>query len=75
MSTLKRLLRYLIKYWFFLMLALLALMINRILTMVVPEVTQRAIDIAVVQKRYGLLSFLALSIVGLTIFRGLFHLA
>ena len=73
MSTLRRLLRYLKKYWFFLSLALLSLTINRVLTLAVPELTQRAIDIAIVQKRHMLLAILALSIVGVTIFRGVFH--
>ena len=57
------------------MLALLALTINRILTMAAPELSQRAIDIAIGQGRRGLLAVLALSIVGVTIFRGVFHFA
>ena len=57
------------------MLALLALMINRILTMAVPEITQRAIDVAVVQKQHRLLAILALSTVGVTILTGVFHFA
>ena len=73
MITLKRLLRYLTRYWFFLILALLAMTINRVLAMAVPEFSQRAIDVAIVERRYGLLAFLALGIVGVTIFRGVFH--
>lgn len=73
MITLKRLLRYLTRYWFFLILALLAMTINRVLAMAVPELSQRAIDVAIEQRRLGLLAFLALSIVGVTIFRGVFH--
>ena len=75
MSTLKRLLEYLKKYWLFLLLALLSLIINRILTLAVPELSQRAIDIAIAQRRHGLLAVLALSIVGVTAFRGVFHFA
>jgi len=75
MPTLKRLLGYLKKYWFFLLLAFLSLMINRVLTLAVPEITQRAIDIAIPQGRRGLLAALALSIVGVTILRGLFQFA
>ncbi|MBD3182900.1 ATP-binding cassette domain-containing protein [Candidatus Poribacteria bacterium] len=75
MPTLKRLLGYLKKYWFFLLLALLALTINRVLTMAVPEISQRAIDIAIGQKNYSLLVILAISIVVVTIFRGVFHFA
>ena len=74
MSTLKRLLGYLKKYWFFLMLAFLALIVSQILmTIAVPEITQRAIDIAIMQGRKGLLAILALSIVGAAILRGVFH--
>ena len=50
-------------------------MINRGLTLAVPEITQRAIDIAIPQGRRGLLATLALSIVGVTIFRGVFQFA
>jgi len=75
MSTLKRLLGYLKRYWFFLLLAFLSLMINRGLTLAVPEITQRAIDIAIPQGRRGLLAALALSIVGVTILRGVFQFA
>jgi len=75
MPTLKRLLGYLKKYWFFLLLAFLSLMINRTLTLAVPEITQRAIDIAIMQGRRGLLAALALSIVGVTILRGVFQFA
>jgi len=75
MPTLKRLLGYLKKYWFFLTLALLALTINRLLTIAVPELTQRIIDVAIVEKRRGLLAVLSLSIVGVTILRGAFHFA
>ena len=75
MPTLKRLLAYLRKYWFFLMLALLALMVNRVLIMAVPELTQRIIDFAIPEGRRGWLAILALSIVGVTIFRGVFHFA
>lgn len=73
MPTLKRLLGYLRKYWFFLLLAFLSLMINRTLTLAVPEITQRAIDIAIMEGRRGLLAALALSIVGVTILRGVFQ--
>lgn len=75
MITLKRLLRYLTRYWFFLVLALLAMMINRVLSMAVPELSQRAIDVAIEQRRLGLLAFLALSIVGVTTLNGVFHFA
>lgn len=75
MPTLKRLLKYLRKYWFFMMLALMALTINRLLVMAVPELTQRAIDLAIPDKRYNLLAILSLSIVGVTILRGVFHFA
>ena len=75
MPTLKRLLAYLGKYWFFLTLALLALAINRALTLAVPEITQRIIDIAIAEDRRGLLAVLSLSIVGFTILRGVFHFA
>jgi ATP-binding cassette subfamily B protein len=54
-------------------LALLALLINRVLNLAIPEITQRAIDIAIVQKRHGLLVILALSIVGVTILTALFQ--
>lgn len=54
-------------------LALLALLINRVLTLAIPEITQRAIDIAIVQKRHELLAILALSIVGVTILTALFQ--
>ncbi|MGB9597907.1 MAG: ABC transporter transmembrane domain-containing protein, partial [Candidatus Poribacteria bacterium] len=73
MHILSRLLKYLKKYWYFMFLALLALLINRVLTLAVPEITQRAIDIAIGQKRYGLLGILALSIVGVTILTALFQ--
>jgi ATP-binding cassette subfamily B multidrug efflux pump len=73
MSTLKRLLGYLKKHWFFLLLALLSLTVNRVLTMAVPEISQRAIDIAIAEHRHGLLAVLALAIVGVTILRGVFH--
>jgi len=43
--------------------------------MAAPELSQRAIDIAIGQGRRGLLAVLALSIVGVTIFRGVFHFA
>ncbi len=75
MITLKRLLRYLTRYWFFLVLALLAMTINRVLAMAVPELSQRAIDVAIEQRRLGLLAFLALSIVGVTTLTGVFHFA
>ena len=75
MPTLKRLLAYLKKYWFFLTLALLALMVNRVLVMAVPEITQRIIDTAIADGRRGLLAVLALSIVGITILRGVFQFA
>ena len=73
MHILKRLLAYLNKYWHFVLLALLALLINRVLTLAIPEITQRAIDIAIVQKQYKLLAILALSIVGVTILTALFQ--
>jgi len=73
MLILRRLLGYLKKYWFFVFLALLALLINRVLNLAIPEITQRAIDIAIVQKRHGLLVILALSIVGVTILTALFQ--
>jgi ATP-binding cassette subfamily B protein len=73
MRILRRLLGYLKKYWFFVFLALLALLINRVLNLAIPEITQRAIDIAIVQKRHGLLVILALSIVGVTILTALFQ--
>ncbi len=73
MHILTRLLKYLKKYWYFMFLALLALLVNRVLTLAVPEITQRAIDIAIGQKRYGLLGILALSIVGVTILTALFQ--
>ena len=73
MSTLKRLLGYMKKHWFFLMLALLSLAINRILIMAVPEISQRAIDTAIEGHRRGYLGVLALSIVAVTILRGVFH--
>jgi ABC-type multidrug transport system fused ATPase/permease subunit len=73
MHILKRLLAYLNKYWHFVLLALLALLINRVLTLAIPEITQRAIDIAIVQKRINLLAILALSIVGVTILTALFQ--
>ena len=75
MPTLKLLLGYLKEYWFFLLLAFLALMVNRTLTLAVPEITQRAIDIAIMEGRRGLLAALALSIVGVTILRGIFQFA
>ena len=55
------------------LLALLALLINRVLTLAIPEITQRAIDIAIVQKRLELLVILALSIVGVTILTAIFQ--
>lgn len=55
------------------LLALLALLINRVLTLAIPEITQRAIDIAIVQKQYELLAILALSIVGVTILTAIFQ--
>jgi len=73
MHILKRLLAYLNKYWHFVLLALLALLINRVLTLAIPEITQRAIDIAIVQKQYELLAILALSIVGVTILTAIFQ--
>ena len=73
MRILRRLLGYLKKYWFFVFLALMALLINRVLNLAIPEITQRAIDIAIVQKRHGLLVILALSIVGVTILTALFQ--
>lgn len=73
MHILRRLLAYLNKYWHFVLLALLALLINRVLTLAIPEITQRAIDIAIVQKRLELLAILALSIVGVTILTALFQ--
>jgi ATP-binding cassette subfamily B protein len=73
MHILRRLLAYLNKYWHFVLLALLALLINRVLTLAIPEITQRAIDIAIVQKRYELLAILALSIVGVTILTAIFQ--
>jgi len=73
MLIIKRLLGYLKKYWLFLVLALLALAINRVLMLAAPEITQRAIDIAIVSHRYGLLAILALSIVGITILTGIFQ--
>jgi len=75
MPTLKRLLAYLKRYWFFLTLALLALLVNRVLVMAVPEITQRIIDTAIADERRGLLAILALSIVGVTILRGVFQFA
>ena len=63
MSTLKRLLGYLRKYWLFMLMALLALTVSQVTRMAVPEITQRAIDIAILQGRKGLLAVLALSIV------------
>jgi ABC-type multidrug transport system fused ATPase/permease subunit len=73
MHILGRLLLYLKKYWHFMFLALLALLINRALTLAVPEITQRAIDIAIGEKRYQLLMILSLSIVGVTILTALFQ--
>jgi len=73
MHILRRLLTYLNRYWHFVLLALLALLINRVLTLAIPEITQRAIDIAIVQKRYELLAILALSIVGVTILTAIFQ--
>jgi ATP-binding cassette subfamily B multidrug efflux pump len=73
MHILRRLLVYLNKYWHFVLLALLALLINRVLTLAIPEITQRAIDIAIVQKQYELLAILALSIVGVTILTAIFQ--
>ncbi|MDQ1316422.1 MAG: ATP-binding cassette, subfamily multidrug efflux pump [Candidatus Poribacteria bacterium] len=73
MHILRRLLAYLSKYWYFVLLALLALLINRVLTLAIPEITQRAIDIAIVQKRHELLAILALSIVGVTILTAIFQ--
>ncbi len=75
MPTLKRLLGYLKKYWFFMTLAFAALMVNRALAMAAPELTQRIIDVAIAEGRRDLLAVLALSIVGVTIFRGIFHFA
>ncbi len=48
-------------------------MINRTLTLAVPEITQRAIDVAIMEGRRGLLAALALSIVGVTLLRGVFQ--
>jgi len=75
MSILRRLLKYLKKYWFLMFLAFIALVATRVLTLAVPEITQRAIDVAIEQHRYNLLIVLALSVVGLTIFIGVFHFA
>jgi len=73
MQILRRLLGYLKKYWHLVLLAILALLINRVLTLAIPEITQRAIDVAIVQKRYELLAILALSIVGVTILTAIFQ--
>lgn len=67
MNILKRLLGFLNKYWHFVLLALLAMLINRVLTLAVPEITQRAIDVAINENKYSLLVILALSIIGVTI--------
>ncbi len=53
--------------------ALLAMLINRVLTLAVPEITQRAIDIAINENKYHLLIILALSIVGVTILTAAFQ--
>ena len=50
-------------------------MINRVLVMAVPEITQRIIDTAIAGGRRRLLAILALSIVGVTILRGVFQFA
>jgi ATP-binding cassette subfamily B multidrug efflux pump len=67
MLILRRLLGFLKKYWHLVLLALLAMLINRVLTLAVPEITQRAIDVAIDENRYNLLVIFALSIVGVTI--------
>jgi ATP-binding cassette subfamily B multidrug efflux pump len=73
MHILRRLLQYLKKYWHFMFLAILALLINRALMLAVPEITQRAIDIAIGEKRYQLLVILSLSIIGVTILTAVFQ--
>ena len=75
MQTLKRLLGYMKKYWFFLLLALIAMAVNRLLALAVPEISQRALDIAIAQHQKRLLGILALSIVGVTILSGVFRFA
>ncbi|HGJ64250.1 TPA: ABC transporter ATP-binding protein [bacterium] len=73
MQILGRLLGFLKKYWHLMFFALLAMLINRILTLAVPEITQRAIDVAIDEKKYNLLVILSLSIVGFTILTAAFQ--
>jgi ATP-binding cassette subfamily B protein len=73
MQILGRLLGFLKKYWHLMFFALLAMLINRILTLAVPEITQRAIDVAIDEKKYNLLVILSLSIVGVTILTAAFQ--
>ncbi len=75
MTILGRLLGYLKKYWFLMLLALLALLTTRVLMLAVPQVTQMAIDKAIDNHNYRLLVILALSIVGITILTGVFQFA
>lgn len=75
MDVLRRLLGYLKKYWHFMLLALIAMMINRVLMLSAPELTERAIDIAITNHNYRLLAILSLSIVGVTLLMGVFQFA
>lgn len=75
MHILRRLLGYLKRYWYFILLALIAMMINRVLMLSAPELTERAIDIAISNHNYRLLAILSLSIVGITLLMGIFQFA
>ena len=72
MHILKRLFGYLKKYWLLALAALICTLVGTALNLAMPWLLKEAIDRTLVQKEYRLLGVLALSIVGVTILRGVF---
>jgi ATP-binding cassette subfamily B protein len=72
MRTIRRLLIFARKYWHWILLTLACLLVGTALGLASPQVQRFIIDLCLIKQEYRLLPYLALGIVGIAVFQGIF---
>ena len=73
MQTIRRLLAFAGKYWHWILLNAISMLVVTGLGIALPQIQAVAIDRSLILKHYGLLPYLALAIVGAAVVKGLFQ--
>jgi ABC-type multidrug transport system fused ATPase/permease subunit len=73
MGTFTRLMGYLRKYWHLVSLGMFAVLVAATLNLVSPLIVREVVDKVLIEKQYSILPLYTLSIVGVSVFRGVFR--